>query len=125
MIPFTLYRVAHVLGAVAVLAAVAAHCVHALNGGSRRQNAARRPLALMHGVGLALLLVAGFGMLAQMGLGDGAAFPGWLLLKLALWLALGAAAIAPYRRPSMARPLLLLLPVLGALAAYLGLARPF
>jgi hypothetical protein len=112
----------HVLGAVAVLTAVAGACVHAANGGERRGNVARVALTISHGIGLLLVLAAGFMMVAQLG---GGGPHGWLGVKLVLWLFLGAAIMLPYRRRALAIPLLLILPVLAAIAAYLGTQQPF
>ncbi|MDA1027468.1 MAG: hypothetical protein O3B41_00220 [Bacteroidetes bacterium] len=46
-----------------------------------------KPVSLMHGVGLLFLLVAGFGMMARLGVGW--PFPMWIWAKLTLWLLLG------------------------------------
>jgi hypothetical protein len=37
---------------------------------------------------------------------------------------LGAAAALPYRRPALARPVLLALPLLAGLAAYMAIYKP-
>lgn len=112
----------HVLGAVATLTAIAGVCVHAANGGERRDNAARVALTVSHGLGLLILLAAGFAMVARLG---GGGPHGWLGVKLVLWLFLGVAIMLPYRRRAIAIPLLLILPLLAAIAAYLGTQQPF
>jgi hypothetical protein len=91
--------------------------LHVFNGGTRAGNSAHRLMAPFHGAGLLLVLVGGFGMLVRLGFQHGTNFPVRLWAKLAIWLALGAALMLPYRRPTLAKPLLLLLPVLGGLAA--------
>ncbi|MDE2849323.1 MAG: hypothetical protein OXP74_01765 [Acidobacteriota bacterium] len=112
------YKLLHVLGAVMVLAAAGGVAVHAANGGRREDNQLRGLLAAMHGVGLVLSVVAGFGML-------GASLPGWAWAKLVIWLCFGAALTLPYRRQDLAKPLVVILPLLAALAAYLSLYKPF
>ena len=69
--------------------------------------------------------VAGFGMLARMDVSQGAALPGWVWVKLVLWLGLGAGLALPHRRPQWAKPMLIGLPVLGAIAAVLAIYKPF
>jgi uncharacterized membrane protein YqgA involved in biofilm formation len=124
MFSYALYKVVHVLGIALLVSALGAVALHALNGGLRRDNRARALVAAMHGVGLLLVLVGGFGMLARLGLPHGAMFPGWLLVKLAVWLLLGAAVALPYRRPTLARAMLVLVPLLAALAAYMAIYKP-
>jgi len=55
----------------------------------------------------------------------GAGFPGWLWLKIVIWVLLAAAAALPYRRPSLAVPLLVAVPVLAGLAAWSAIYKPF
>ncbi|MGE0708820.1 MAG: hypothetical protein AB7N76_22250 [Planctomycetota bacterium] len=80
----------------------------------------RKLLLLLHGVAMFLLLVAGFGALAKLGLG----FPGWVYGKLAVWLLLGAAPALLRRKPELVKTMLLLMPLLGAVAAWLALNKP-
>lgn len=117
------YKLLHVLGALMVLTAAAGVAVHAANGGRREDNGLRGVLASMHGIGLILSLVAGFGLLAK--LGAGAMPPAWAWAKLAIWLFLGAALTLPYRSRSLARPLVVALPLLAAVASYLAIYKPF
>jgi uncharacterized membrane protein SirB2 len=46
----------------------------------------RRIGVIFHGIGLVILLVAGFGLIAKLQIG----FPWWIIAKLVLWLAFGA-----------------------------------
>jgi hypothetical protein len=124
MFPYALYKVVHILGIALLMTALGALALHALNGGLRRDNRARALVGAMHGVGLLLVLVGGFGMLARLGFRHGAMFPGWLLVKLAVWLLLGAAVALPYRRPTLARWMLVLVPLLAGLAAYMAVYKP-
>lgn len=124
MLPYQLYKIVHILGIALLVTGLAAVTMHALTGGLRRENRARGLIAALHGTGLLLILVGGFGMLARLGFAHGTMFPGWLLAKLAIWALLGAAIALPYRRPAMARPMLVAVPLLAALAAYLAVYKP-
>lgn len=119
---YEFYKVLHIAAVIGVFVSLGAVCFHALNGG-QRGGPGRGLVAALHGGGLLLALVGGFGLLARLGLASG--WPGWVWAKLALWLLLGALAAVPYRRPALARPVLLTLPVLGLAAAWLAILKPF
>lgn len=121
MVPFLVYKAFHVVGVMLVVVALGGMAVHAANGGTRDQSLTRRLTTATHGLGLLLILVAGFGMLARLG---GSAASGWVAIKLVIWLLLGAAAAVPYRRPQLARVVFLLAPLLAALAAVVAITKP-
>ncbi|PWU12965.1 MAG: hypothetical protein C5B49_15360 [Bdellovibrio sp.] len=73
-----------------------------------------------HGLGLAMILVSGFGLLARLGiLRD---FPYWVYIKLAIWIFFGAIVALVRRRPQVGPYIVPLLLALAILAAYLGLS---
>ncbi len=82
-------------------------------------------VAMLHGTGAFLMLLGGFGMLARLGFMHGANFPGWLWVKLLVWSVLVAALLVLRRRPHFAPALLLALPFLGGLAAYMAIYEPW
>jgi hypothetical protein len=120
---YNFYKILHIAAVLGVFASLGAVAFHALNGGSRLGSTGRGLVAALHGGGLLLALVAGFGLLARLDLAP--AWPGWVWAKLAIWLVVGGLAAVPYRRPDLARPVLLLLPLLGLAAAWLAIAKPF
>jgi hypothetical protein len=124
MLPYQFYKVVHIVGIALLMSALGAVALHALNGGLKRDNRARGLVAALHGVGILLVLVGGFGMLARIGFPHGALFPGWLWVKLAVWALLGAAVAVPYRRPGLSRTMLVALPLLAGLAAYMAIYKP-
>jgi hypothetical protein len=128
--PIQYYVVLHVLGIILTFMALGAAALHAGNaprasgpegGDTRETNPGRKLVAAVHGVGLLLILVAGFGMLAKK---FGGGLPGWVHPKLLIWLLLGAAPVLIARKPGSARLMWILLPLLGAVAAYLGVNHP-
>jgi len=125
MLSHSVYNILHVVGIVLIMAALGALALHAINGGTRESNAARGLVAGLHGLGAFLVLLGGFGMLARIGFEHGSAFPGWLVVKIVIWLILAGSVVVPYRRPALARPLLLALPLLGGLAAFMAIYKPF
>ena len=110
------YKVLHLLGAFLVFVAFGG----ALAAGDREGKLAR----VTHGIGMLLLVVAGFGALARLGLHGPGSWPLWVWLKLVVWMALGAAMTVAKRAPQAARALWWILPLLGATAAYLALFKP-
>ena len=82
----------------------------------------RKAAAILHGTGLLVLLVSGFGALARLGLnGD---LPLWVWIKLGVWLVLGG-MIAIIKRVSVKMGVLVLLVLLfGMVAAYSAIWKP-
>ena len=74
-----------------------------------------------HGVALFVILVSGFGMLAKLGYG----FPLWVWLKLVVWLLIGAAIALVRRLPEQATIFWFAIPLLGTVAAFLAIYKPF
>jgi hypothetical protein len=83
----------------------------------------RKTLSIAHGVGMLVVLVGGFGLLAKLALPM--PWPGWVYGKLVLWLVLGAAPTLMKRLPHLAKPLWWATWVLFLLAAYLAVLKPF
>lgn len=122
--PLPLYKVIHIVGIILIMSALGGAAVRAMIGGAAEATPTRRLIAILHGLGAFLVLLGGFGMLARLGIVQGT-FPAWLWVKLVIWGMLAAALVIPRRRPTLARPLLLSLPVLGGLAAYMAIYKPF
>jgi hypothetical protein len=121
--PYEVYKVLHVFGVVLLFTALGGVTLHAMNGGTKESNTSRAVSSASHGVALLLILVAGFGMLAKLGLT--AAIPGYVWAKLVVWLLLGAAIAIVPRQPSLAKALWWVFPLLGGAAAWLAIAKPF
>ena len=125
MISYQAYKVIHLFGVFLTLAALAGLALAAANGATRQTNQARKLISLSHGIGLLVILLGGFGLLARLGVMHGSAFPGWVWAKLAIWVTMGALVALPYRRPDLARTVFIVLPFLGAVAAWLAISKPF
>ena len=119
--PYEFYWTLHILGILLTFLAIGGIIAHNMNGGTKDTNEARTPLAAIHGTGLLLVLVAGFGMLAR--LGASPAEP-WAIGKLVIWLALGGIIAPIYKMPRKGAIFLAVVPLLGAAAALLVLLKP-
>jgi len=125
MFPRDFYEILHVFGIALIFVALGGVSIHAANGGDKQTSQTRRLTASLHGAGALFILVGGFGMLARIGFKHGSNFPGWLWGKLIIWLLLSVVVLLPYRKPALARPLVLIMPLLAGTAVYLALYKPF
>lgn len=113
----TFYKILHIAAVLWAFAAIGG----ALLAGSSDEKM-RKLGGMTHGIALLIALVSGFGALAKLGIHG---VPGWVAAKLFIWLILGALLMVPRRAPHLARPVFLALPVLGLMAAWLAIAKPF
>jgi hypothetical protein len=117
---YEFYKILHLLGLTLVVLSLGGILVHVINGGTKATNIFRKGAMITHGIGLLLLLVAGFGMLARLGIHS---FPGWVIGKVIIWLALGAFVGIAYTQ-NLARRLWFIVPVLVVIAATLAIVKP-
>ena len=112
------YKVLHLLGVCLLFTGIGGLCAAALSNQSEK---VRKISSALHGSALLILLVAGFGSLAKLGMSSN--FRLWMWIKLSIWLLMGAAPVIIKRSPSAAVAMMWLLPLLGALSAYLGVHK--
>ena len=124
MFSYSFYKVVHIFGILLTWSALGALVLHAANGGDKSSNKKRGLVAATHGIGMVIILVGGFGLLARLGQVQGG-FPVWVWMKLAIWVVTGGLIMLPLRVPKLATPLWFLIPMLGGLAAYTANYKPF
>ncbi|MGH1344765.1 MAG: hypothetical protein ACRBN8_24610 [Nannocystales bacterium] len=121
--PYEFYKVLHLLAILVLFTAMGGLAMVTLRGGTDAElKAARKPLIILHGVALLVIFVAGFGLMAKLGMMQ-SGWPKWIFGKLAVWLLLGGAA-ALLKRP-MGTAWYLVLPVIGGIGAWLAVYKPF
>jgi hypothetical protein len=101
----------HIAGVIALFSSLGA----VMLGGSSKKSA-----SILHGVSLVLILLVGFAMLKKPPMGQS-----WWMVKLGLWLFIGAAPALTKRKLLPASVVLGLCITAAAAAAWLGLAKPF
>jgi hypothetical protein len=122
MFSLAAYKVLHVLGILFVFMALGGLLVAARSTGDSAAD--RKRAGMLHGIGLVIILISGFGALARYGISNPAIWPLWVWLKVVLWLVFGASLTLIKKAPGLRTLLWILLPLLGAFAAYLALYKP-
>ena len=115
MLSYQVYKIIHFLGLFMVVAALGGQILHAMNGGTK-DHPSKKWLGINSGVGLLVLLVGGFGMLAR--LGSGVEF--WVMVKLGLWVILGFIGAVAIRKPQQSKGIWVM--TIGILCLAVGMA---
>lgn len=118
---YSAYKLIHVIGIIFLFTTAGGVALFAANGGTKESNVARKAVAAIHGLTLVVLLISGFGLVARLGTG----FQGWVWAKFALWFVIGSFALLPLRKPELGLRFFYFVPLLGAVAAFLALFKPF
>ena len=108
---YTTYKIIHLIG----IAVIAIGIGGMLAGGNNR-----RTFAIFQGIGLLVMLVSGFGILAKLGLG----FPHFAIAKTVLWVVIGMLPLIFRKlKPPLTVAILILLTLVGVMA-WLGVMKP-
>jgi len=119
-------KVVHVVGVLLAFTGAAGLAAHAAGGRPKGENPVRGLLVTLHGIGLLLVILAGFGMLYQMMRSPAMPSPAWATTKLVLWALLAVVVTLPSRWPRSARWVLAAgLPLIAAAAAVVAILKPF
>ena len=116
--PVHFYQILHITGIIMIFMGYGALLARSLMKSD--DPSVRKLGSATSGIGLLLVLVAGFGMMAK--LGYSMTTP-WLIVKLLIWLALGGLTTLINRKPELAKTLwwgILGLGVLAAIMVYYG-----
>ncbi|MCM2280859.1 MAG: hypothetical protein NDI61_03320 [Bdellovibrionaceae bacterium] len=123
MIRYEIYKLIHYTGLFLILSSLGGIAMHMINGGARDTFLARRWAGALHGVGMFMALLGGFGMYARAY--SGMPLATWVWIKVFIWLVLGAAPFALYRIRGASRALFLAIVALAVAAAATALHKPF
>jgi hypothetical protein len=119
---YEFYKVLHLFSILLVYVALGGASYLGAQG-APKGSPQRRFIAITHGVGMFLVLLGGFGLLARLGLAR-EPFPLWIWGKLAIWLLTGVGISASLRLKGLGKVFAVLFPVLGACAAALAVFKP-
>jgi len=123
MLSYEIYKLFHLFGIIMLFVSVGGVMLYALNGGTKADNTWRKTAAITHGIGLVFVLVAGFGLLARVGISW--PWPGWVFVKLVIWLLLGGVIGLIYKLGPTGKGLWYVVILLGVIAAYMAIFKPF
>jgi len=122
MISYEVYKILHLWGIMLLFTSVGGLCILSMKARPQNSEAGRKLAMSVHGIALVLILVTGFGLLARLGIMTG--WPLWVWLKLGIWVILGGVVVLIRRMPQAAGLLFLVIPLLGAIAAFLAIYKP-
>ena len=110
--PAYIYQILHVTGIIMLFMGYGALLARSLAGSD--STPVRKLGSMTSGIGLLLILIAGFGMISK--LGHSFTAP-WLIAKMVIWLALGGVIVLINRKPELAKALWWSILGLGIIAA--------
>lgn len=113
---YEFYKILHLAGVMLVFSSIGGFL--ALSDTHPKYN---KLVGMMHGIGLLIMLVSGFGIIAKLNLG----FPTWVIVKIFLWLVMGAMLVIAKKRIFPPAGAVSLAIVLGIILAWLGVSKPF
>jgi hypothetical protein len=119
MAPVLIYKAVHIVGIMMVFLSFG--LMIARTTLSPEDKSFKKLGGMLSGIGLFAMLLGGFGMLAKMKLG----FPVWIIIKTVLWVILGGSIAIANRKAELGKPLVFGIILLGAIATYVALAKPF
>jgi hypothetical protein len=121
MLSLEIYKVVHMTGLAMIMLGLGS-LLGTYATGKAPEQGWRVSMAIVHGIGMAFVLIGGFGMMARLGLTG--ALPGWVLVKLTVWLILGGSMVLAKRKAHLRTKLLIVWALLVMLAAYMGIFKP-
>ena len=121
---YSFYIILHVTGIAFTFTSLGAAAMANAAGIAKKDNPARALIASGHGIGLLLIFVSGFGLMAKIGMMHGGAWPVWIIVKLLIWLCVGALIVPLLRKPGVGKTALIVLPLVVTLAAWFAKEKP-
>lgn len=121
MISYQIYKIIHILGIAVAFYAFGRLAISIQSKASDPKS--RKVNMMLHGVGLFLILLGGFGMMARLGIING--IPGWIWAKLSIWLILGGIVVLFKKLSHLMTVWMTAIFALLIVAVYLAQYKPF
>ncbi len=118
---YNFYKVLHLVGIFMILIGTGAVIAAVVAGDSLKR--IRKLGFITKGIGLLVAFVAGFGLLAKLGVGM--SFPGWALVKIGIWMIIAAFSYFIIRKPAWSGIFWWSSLLLASVAGYLAIYKPF
>lgn len=118
---YEIYKLIHLLGLFLLISGLMGVYYTVKSGVAFQGNIKKFSFAL-HGLGLLLILVSGFGLLARLGMA--ANMPSWVYIKLTIWIFFAIIISVLKRKSHIGWPLFVLLMAGYLIAAYTAIYKP-
>ncbi len=122
MLSYSVYKVMHLVALFALLMSLGGLVLARLNH-SDKHFKGRRWALIFHGVSLFFVLLGGFGLLARLNIHT--PWPGWIWVKLGLWLLLGGVTVLIMRKPEWSKALWVTILLIAGYGVYVAHYKPF
>lgn len=113
------YNVIHIVGIIMLFLGIGGAVVRSFL--AQDSSSLEKFVLINHGTGLMLILFAGFGQLAKLGM----PFDGWVIIKIIIWLFLGSLITLIKKKPDLKNVWWYGALIMGGFATYLGVYKPF
>ncbi len=115
------YRLLHLSGVIILFLSMGGLLIPTFMGPSENEKGGRKLAAACHGIAMAIIFIAGFGLIAKLKYG----FQGWVIAKIFIWIIAGAMVMVVKRKPQLGKTVWFVMIILGVAAAFLGGYKPF
>jgi len=112
MISYEAYKLIHIFGILLLIFSLGGLYLQPTDDRARVSGRERKLLGLTHGAAVLIILVAGFGLLARLGIIGGLTWPWWVWGKVGIWVLLGVAPLVIRKSVTLTRSLWLGIPIL-------------
>lgn len=118
---YTTTIILHLIGAFFVIFALGGNLVQAINGGEKKHKF-HKALGIVHGIGLLLLFIMGFLLIAKQGY---VPIPVWIWIKIAIWGFYAIVSMLAFKKKSQSSILWAITLVLFIFVIILAKTKPF
>jgi len=113
------YKVLHIIGILMLFLSIGGAIIRASI--DQKTEKLEKFVLMNHGIALIIIVIAGFGMLAKLGM----VFTGWVVVKIIIWLLMGALILPIKKMPEKRAVWWFTALILGGIAAFMALYKPF
>jgi len=110
--PYKFYKILHFTGLLLTFTSLSGYIFYLVQN---KSNEKKKLFSVLHGIGLLIVLVSGFGLAARLGLVS--QLPVWVYIKIGIWLVVGASVAIIKRQVMSPLALYLIIVSLGVLGA--------
>ena len=121
MISYQIYKFLHVAAVVAFMFSLGSLAL--VYTSSEQPHPYKKLASIFNGVALLVIFVAGFGLLARLGVSF--PWPGWIFIKILVWLVLGATLALFKRMPGSMRMMWWGSFGVATIAVFMAILKPF